>query len=83
MKFNDINYGDGHASMASIDNMYDRTITVNGVSKAFAMTGWRIGYLGAPEWIKEYWKMQGQITSELIDTAVIIALAPPLKYNII
>ena len=59
-----INYGDGHASMASIDNMYDRTITVNGVSKAFAMTGWRIGYLGAPEWIARACnKMQGQITS--------------------
>src|SRR5690606_28365293 len=51
-------------SMASIDGMYDRTITVNGVSKAFAMTGWRIGYIGAPEYIaKACAKMQGQITS--------------------
>ena len=59
-----INYGDGHASMAEFDDMYERTITVNGVSKAFAMTGWRIGYLGAPEWIARACnKMQGQITS--------------------
>ena len=79
-----INYGDGHASMASIDNMYDRTITVNGVSKAFAMTGWRIGYLGAPEWIARACnKMQGQITSGancIAQRAVITALeAPPSK----
>jgi aspartate aminotransferase len=51
-------------SMASIAAMYDRTITVNGVSKAFAMTGWRIGYIGAPKWIADACnKMQGQITS--------------------
>ena len=79
-----INYGDGHASMASIDDMYDRTITVNGVSKAFAMTGWRIGYLGAPEWIARACnKMQGQITSGancIAQRAVITALeAPPSK----
>ena len=44
--------------------MIDRTITVNGVSKAFAMTGWRIGYIGAPKWIADACtKMQGQITS--------------------
>jgi aspartate aminotransferase len=44
--------------------MWDRTITVNGVSKAFAMTGWRIGYLAAPKWIADACnKMQGQITS--------------------
>ena len=59
-----INYGTGHASMAQFKDMYDRTITVNGVSKAFAMTGWRIGYLGAPETIARACnKMQGQITS--------------------
>ena len=79
-----INYGDGHASMASIDDMYDRTITVNGVSKAFAMTGWRIGYLGAPEWIARACnKMQGQITSGancIAQRAVITALeAHPSK----
>ncbi|WP_417873189.1 pyridoxal phosphate-dependent aminotransferase [Xanthomarina gelatinilytica] len=55
---------DGHASMAQFKDMFDRTITVNGVSKAFAMTGWRIGYIGAPEVIARACnKMQGQITS--------------------
>lgn len=59
-----INYGKSVFSFASITKMYDRTITVNGVAKAFAMTGWRIGYIGAPEWIaKACNKMQGQITS--------------------
>ncbi|UJH68177.1 pyridoxal phosphate-dependent aminotransferase [Allomuricauda sp. SCSIO 65647] len=56
--------GSGHVSIAGIDGMYDRTVTVNGVSKAFAMTGWRIGYIGAPEWIaKGCTKLQGQVTS--------------------
>ncbi len=59
-----INYVGTHASMAQFEDMYDRTITVNGVSKAFAMTGWRIGYIGAPEKIARACnKMQGQITS--------------------
>ncbi|HNQ27504.1 MAG TPA: pyridoxal phosphate-dependent aminotransferase [Aquaticitalea sp.] len=59
-----INFVGGHESMAQFDDMFDRTVTVNGVSKAFAMTGWRIGYLGAPEYIaKACTKMQGQITS--------------------
>ena len=59
-----INYGTGHASMAQFKDMHERTITVNGVSKAFAMTGWRIGYLGAPKTIARACnKMQGQITS--------------------
>lgn len=59
-----INFTGNFCSMASVDGMYDRTITVNGVSKAFAMTGWRIGYIGAPEFIaKACTKMQGQITS--------------------
>jgi len=59
-----INYGTKPFSFAAIENMYDRTITVNGLAKAFAMTGWRIGYIGAPEWIaKACTKMQGQITS--------------------
>ncbi|MGG8496336.1 pyridoxal phosphate-dependent aminotransferase [Tenacibaculum sp. TC6] len=59
-----INYGSKLFSFAAIENMYDRTITVNGLAKAFAMTGWRIGYIGAPEWIaKACTKMQGQITS--------------------
>lgn len=59
-----INFGDPHVSMASIEGMFDNTITVNGVSKAFAMTGWRIGFMGAPEHIaKACTKLQGQVTS--------------------
>ena len=59
-----INYGSAHVSFASIEGMYERTITVNGIAKAFAMTGWRIGYLGAPVWIaKACTKLQGQVTS--------------------
>lgn len=59
-----INFSGKTHSIAAIGNMIDRTITVNGVSKAFAMTGWRIGYIGAPKWIAEACtKMQGQITS--------------------
>tara|TARA_R110002050_G_scaffold189616_3_gene324244 strand:+ start:4308 stop:5462 length:1155 start_codon:yes stop_codon:yes gene_type:complete len=73
-----INYGEGHTSIAEFDDMYDRTITVNGVSKAFAMTGWRIGYIGAPEKIARACnKMQGQITSGancIAQRAVITAL---------
>ena len=74
-----INYTEGgHSSMATVEGMYDRTITVNGVSKAFAMTGWRIGYIGAPEWIARACnKMQGQITSGancIAQRAVITAL---------
>ncbi|CAM1373756.1 aspartate aminotransferase [Tenacibaculum litopenaei] len=59
-----INYGSPLFSFAAIESMYDRTITVNGLAKAFAMTGWRIGFIGAPAWIaKACTKMQGQITS--------------------
>ena len=59
-----INYDEEHYSLASISALYDQVITVNGVSKAFAMTGWRIGYIGAPEWIaKACTKIQGQFTS--------------------
>ncbi|WJJ96212.1 pyridoxal phosphate-dependent aminotransferase [Algibacter luteus] len=76
-----INYGEGHASIAEFDDMYNNTITVNGVSKAFAMTGWRIGYLGAPEKIARACnKMQGQITSGancIAQRAVITALNEP------
>ncbi|HKK11196.1 MAG TPA: pyridoxal phosphate-dependent aminotransferase [Flavobacteriaceae bacterium] len=74
-----ISYGAKNFSFASIPSMYDRTITVNGVAKAFAMTGWRIGYIGAPEWIaKACTKMQGQITSganSIAQRAVITALS--------
>ena len=63
--------------------MYDRTITVNGVAKAFAMTGWRIGYIGAPDWIaKACTKMQGQITSganSIAQRATIAALQAPVS----
>ena len=73
-----INFAGGHTSMAEFDDMYDRTITINGVSKAFAMTGWRIGYLGGPEAIARACnKMQGQITSGancIAQRAVITAL---------
>jgi len=73
-----INFCGGHFSIAQFDDMYDRTITVNGVSKAFAMTGWRIGYIGAPSWIARACnKMQGQVTSGancIAQRAVITAL---------
>lgn len=59
-----INFSGQVVSMAAIDGMKERTITVNGVAKAFAMTGWRIGYIGAPAWIaKACVKLQGQVTS--------------------
>jgi aspartate aminotransferase len=59
-----INFSGTFCSIASIPGMYERTITVNGVAKAFAMTGWRIGYIGAPEFIaKACTKLQGQVTS--------------------
>jgi len=68
-------------SVAEIDGLYERTITVNGMSKAFAMTGWRIGYMGAPEWIaKACTKVQGQITSganAIAQRASIAALKTP------
>lgn len=55
---------EGHVSIGSFENVKDRTITINGFSKGFAMTGWRLGYIGAPQWIaKACAKMQGQFTS--------------------
>lgn len=77
-----INFVGGHHSMAQFEDMYDRTITVNGVSKAFAMTGWRIGFLGGPDWVARACnKMQGQVTSGancIAQRAVITAMqAPP------
>ena len=73
-----INFSGGHSSIAAFDGMYDRTITVNGVSKAFAMTGWRIGYIGGPAWVARACnKMQGQVTSGancIAQRAVITAL---------
>ena len=59
-----INFTDSYFSMAAFDDVYNQVVTVNGVSKAFAMTGWRLGYIGAPEWIaKACTKIQGQFTS--------------------
>jgi len=78
-----INYGTPHFSIGRIPELHDRTITVNGVAKAFAMTGWRIGYIGAPEWIaKACNKMQGQITSGancIAQRATIAALEAPVS----
>ena len=78
-----INYDVKPFSFASIESMYERTITVNGLAKAFAMTGWRIGYLGAPEWIaKACTKMQGQITSGtncIAQRAAITAVLAPVE----
>lgn len=59
-----INFEAKQESLAQFEDVYDRTITVNGVSKAFAMTGWRLGYIGAPKEIADACsKMQGQFTS--------------------
>lgn len=78
-----INFSDEKFSMAQIDFMKDRTVTVNGVSKAYSMTGWRIGYIGAPEYIaKACTKLQGQVTSGancIAQRAVIAALDAPIS----
>ncbi len=79
-----INYGvTAHASMAEFEDMADRTVTVNGVAKAFAMTGWRIGYIGAPAYIARACnKLQGQVTSGancIAQRAVITALEEPVS----
>jgi len=59
-----ITFGDEHVSIGSLPGMAERTVTVNGFSKGFAMTGWRLGYLGAPQWIATaVSKVQGQFTS--------------------
>src|SRR5690554_1108398 len=85
-----INFTGNFCSMASVDGMYDRTITVNGVSKAFAMTGWRIGYIGAPEFIaKACTKMQGQITSgansiaQQATIAAVLANPKDIRYMVV
>ncbi|MDG2396167.1 MAG: pyridoxal phosphate-dependent aminotransferase [Flavobacteriaceae bacterium] len=78
-----INYGNPIFSFASIKELYNRTITINGVAKAFAMTGWRIGYIGAEEWIaKACNKLQGQTTSGancIAQRATISALNAPIQ----
>lgn len=71
-----INYVGKHASIASYPGMKERTIICNGVSKAYAMTGWRLGWMAAPEWIvKGINKLQGQYTSGTCDVSQMAALA--------
>ena len=71
-----INYIGKHASIASYPGMKERTIICNGVSKAYAMTGWRLGWVAAPEWIvKGMNKLQGQYTSGTCDVSQRAALA--------
>ena len=71
-----INYVGKHASIAQIPDMKDRTVVINGVSKAYAMTGWRIGFIAAPEWIvKGCNKLQGQYTSGPCSVSQIAAAA--------
>ena len=73
-----INFGEKHTSIGSLDGMMDRTVTINGFSKGYAMTGWRLGYMGAPLWIaKACAKIQGQTTSganSFSQEAAVIAL---------
>ena len=82
-----INFVGKHESIAQFESVYDQVITVNGLSKAFAMTGWRLGYIGAPKWIaKACNKMQGQITSGancIAQRAAIAALeaSPEVTYS--
>jgi aspartate aminotransferase len=69
-----INFTGQHASIGTIEALKDRVITVNGVSKGFAMTGWRLGYIGAPAWIaKACSKVQGQVTSAPCSIAQVAA----------
>lgn len=71
-----IRYEGTHTSFAAIDGMYERVITVNGLSKGYAMTGWRIGYIGAPQWISTACEiLQGQFTSGTNSIAQRAALA--------
>ena len=59
-----INYEGKHESIAQFPEVFDQTVTINGVSKSYAMTGWRIGYLGGPKWLTDACdKIQGQMTS--------------------
>jgi len=77
-----INYTSEHQSIAQFESIKDQVIVVNGLSKGFAMTGWRLGYIAAPEWIaKACDKMQGQITSgtcSITQRAAIEALSAQL-----
>ena len=77
-----INYSSGHYSIAQCEGMKERTIIINGLSKGFAMTGWRLGYMAAPNAIaKACEKLQGQFTSganAVTQRAAITALTGPL-----
>ena len=77
-----INYSGGHASIAEFEELKDRTIVINGLSKGFAMTGWRLGYIAAPaELARACEKLQGQFTSgtnAITQRAAIVALTSPL-----
>ncbi len=71
-----INFTSEFVSIASLPGMFERTITVNGFAKGFAMTGWRVGYIGAPKWIADGCnKIQGQLTSANCSIAQRAALA--------
>jgi aspartate aminotransferase len=71
-----INFVGTHQSLAQFEDVYEQVVTVNGLSKAFAMTGWRLGYIGAPAWIaKACIKMQGQVTSGTCSIAQRAAIA--------
>ncbi len=71
-----INFVGKHQSLAQFDKVFDQVVTINGLSKAFAMTGWRLGYIGAPTWIaKACIKMQGQVTSGTCSIAQRAAIA--------
>ncbi len=78
-----INFTDGHFSIAQLPQLKDRVVTVNGLSKGFAMTGWRLGYMGAPlDIAKACSKMQGQFTSatcSITQRAAIVALGDNLE----
>ncbi|MDX1627813.1 MAG: pyridoxal phosphate-dependent aminotransferase [Fulvivirga sp.] len=78
-----INYSGAHFSIASLEGMFERTVTVNGFAKGFAMTGWRVGYIGAPLWLaKACTKMQGQVTSancSIAQRAGLVALTSSLE----
>ncbi len=76
-------YGEKAVSIAGFPEAYDRTVTINGLSKAYAMTGWRIGFIGAPEWIaKACENLQSQVTSganSIAQRAAIAALNADLS----
>ncbi len=78
-----INYTGEQVSLASFPGMFENTITVNGFAKGFAMTGWRVGYIGAPTWLaKACTKIQGQLTSansSISQRAALVALTGDME----